>query len=198
MITFARNHYPPEQFPNLAFMQTDASELTFNSEFDIVFSNAAFHWIKDHEPVLRGIWKSLKSGGILLAQFGGRGNAEQVFKIADLMLENEKWSPYFRGFVFPFEFYGLEEYREWLKNAGFSVKRLEKIPKDMVLEGKKGLSAWMIASVLHPYTQRIPQSMRENFMNELVNLFVDANPPDDKGYVHVRMIRLEIEAYPEK
>jgi hypothetical protein len=40
--------------------------------------------------------------------------------------------------------------------------------------------------------------MRENFMNELVNSFVETNPPDDKGQVHVRMMRLEIEAYPEK
>lgn len=198
MITFARNHYPPEKFPNLAFMQTDASGLRFDSEFDIVFSNAAFHWIKDHEPVLKSLWKSLKPGGILLAQFGGRGNAVEIFKIVDLMLENEKWSPYFRDFVFPFGFYEPEEYGEWLKNAGFSVKRLELNPKDMALEGKKGLFAWMTASILHPYTQRLPQSMRENFMNELVNLFVDDNPLDYKGCVHVRMIRLEIEAYPEK
>lgn len=49
MITFARNHYPTEKFPNLAFMQTDARKLTFDSEFDIVFSNAVLHWIKAPE-----------------------------------------------------------------------------------------------------------------------------------------------------
>lgn len=198
MVTFAMNHYPQEKYPNLTFMQTDASGLTFDSKFDIVFSNAAFHWIKDQEPVLRCLWKSLKPGGILLAQLGGRGNAGEIFKIVYLMLENEKWSPYFRDFVFPFGFYGPEKYGEWLKDAGFSVKRLELSPKDMALEGKRGLSAWMIASIMHPYTQRIPQSMREDFTNELVNLYVEANPPDDKGHVHVLMIRLEIEAYPEK
>jgi len=197
MITFARDHYPPESSPNLSFMQMDATDLSFNSEFDVVFSNAALHWIKDQEPVLKGFWKSLKPGGTLLAQLGGRGNAAEIFKIIDLMLEDEKWSPHFRDFVFPYGFYGLEEYGKWLKKAGFSVKRLELSPKDMVLEGKKGLFAW-IASVWHPYTQRIPQSIRENFINEFVNFFVNANPPDDKGYVHVQMIRLEIEAYAEK
>jgi hypothetical protein len=46
---FARNdniyqkHHPPEKFPNLALMQTDASKLTFDSDFDIAFSNATFH-----------------------------------------------------------------------------------------------------------------------------------------------------------
>jgi trans-aconitate 2-methyltransferase len=43
MITFAKNHYPSEKFPNLAFMQINASELNFDSEFDIVFSNAVLH-----------------------------------------------------------------------------------------------------------------------------------------------------------
>jgi trans-aconitate methyltransferase len=197
MITFARNHYPPEKFPNLVFMQMGANELTFDSDFDIVYSNAAFHWMKDLEHVLKNLWKSLKPGGILLAQSGGRGNAVEIFKIVDLMIENEKWNPYFEGFLFPFGFYGPEEYGEWLKNAGFSVKRLELIPKDLVLEGKKGFSDWLIASILHPYTQRIPQDLKEDFVNELINSYIKTNPPDEKGCIHVRMIRLEIEAYPE-
>jgi hypothetical protein len=39
-------------------------------------------------------------------------------------------------------------------NAGFSVKQLELILKDMTLEGEKGLFAW-IASTLNPYTQQV-------------------------------------------
>jgi len=53
------------------------------------------------------------------------------------MLEDKKWSCYFRDFVFPYGFYGPEEYREWLKNTGFIVKRLEMNSKDMALVGKE-------------------------------------------------------------
>lgn len=197
MITFARNHYPQEKFPNLAFMQINASELTFDSEFDVVFSNAVLHWIKAPETALKSFWKSLKPDGVFLAQFGGRGNAAEVFKIVDFMLEDEKWSSYFRDFVFPYGFYGPEEYGKWLKDAGFSIQRLELISKDMALEGEKGLFA-SIASTWHPYTQQVPQELKEDFIKELVALFVKSYPPDNKGYVHVQMKRLEIEAYPEK
>jgi trans-aconitate 2-methyltransferase len=55
-----------------------------------------------------------------------------------------------------------------------------------------------VASILHPYTQRIPESMREGFINELINYFVEINPPDNKGDFHVLMMRLEIETYSEK
>lgn len=197
MITFARNHYPKEKFPNLAFMHTDARKLTFDSEFDIVFSNAVLHWIKAPEAVLKGFWKSLKPGGVLLAQFGGRGNAAEILKIIDSMFKDEKWNSYFRDFVFPYGSYGPEEYGKWLKDSGFSVKRLQMSSKDMALEGKKGLFAW-IESTWHPYTQRVPQELKEDFINELVTLFVSNHPLDDKGYVHVQMVRLEIEASPEK
>lgn len=197
MITFARNHYPQEKFPNLTFMWANASELTFDSEFDIVFSNAALHWIKAPEAALKGFWKCLKPGGVFLAQLGGRGNAAEIFKIIDLMLENEKWSYYFRDFMFPYGFYGPEEYGKWLKDAGFSVKRLKMISKDMALQGEKGLFAW-IASTWHPYIQQVPQELKDDFINELVTLFVMNYPPDDKGYVHVQMKRLEIEAYHKK
>jgi trans-aconitate 2-methyltransferase len=197
MITFARNTYPLERFPNLTFMLTDANELNFVSEFDVVFSNAALHWIKAPEAALKKFWKSLKPDGVLLAQFGGRGNAAEVFKIIDKMLENKKWSSYFRDFTSPYGFYGSEEYGKWLKEAGFSVKCLEMPSKDMVLEGEKGLIAW-IASTWHPYTQQVPRELKEEFINELATLYADKNPPDDKEYIHVRMVRLEIEAYPEK
>jgi len=67
----------------------------------------------------------------------------------------------------------------------------------MALEGKKGLFAW-IESTWHPYTQRVPPELKEDFINELVTLFASNHPLDDRGYVHVQMIRLEIEASPEK
>jgi trans-aconitate 2-methyltransferase len=197
MITFARSHYLSEKFQNLFFMQADANKLNFDSEFDVVFSNAVLHWLKAPEAALKGFWKSLKPDGVLLAQFGGKGNAAEVFKIIDMMIDNKKWSSYFRDFVFPYGFYGPEEYGKWLNNVGFSVKRLELISKDMALEGKKGLIGW-IASTWHPYTQQVPEELKEEFINELATLFADNNPPDDKGYIHIRMLRLEIEAYPEK
>ena len=73
MITFARNHYPQEKFPNLSFMQIDANELTFDSEFDVVFSNAVLHWIKAPETALKGFWKSLKPEWIFSGSVWGEG-----------------------------------------------------------------------------------------------------------------------------
>lgn len=194
MISFARNYYPPEKYPNLSFLLTDANALNFNSDFDLVFSNAALHWIKAPQAALYGFWKSLKPNGVLVAQFGGRGNAAEVFKTIDLMLADKKWSSYFKNFEFPYGFYGPAEYGKWLESAGFAVKRLEIHLKDMALEGEKGLFSW-IGSTWHPYTQQVPVELKEDFINDLIARFLVNNPPDTEGYVHIHMVRLEIEAY---
>ena len=73
-----------------------------------------------------------------------------------------------------------EEYGKWLKDAGFSIKLLELISKDVALEGEKGLFAW-IALTWHSYIQQVPQELKVDFINEFVALFVRNYPPDNKG-----------------
>ncbi len=63
MIRFAFDHFPRTEYRNLTFVRMDARELSFLEEFDVVFSNAALHWIPDHKPVLTGIARSLHPGG---------------------------------------------------------------------------------------------------------------------------------------
>ncbi|MGD0249003.1 MAG: class I SAM-dependent methyltransferase, partial [Candidatus Limnocylindrales bacterium] len=58
MIALAQSKYSTDVFPNLRFQRGDASRLTFDNEFDVVFSNATLHWILDQRPVLHGRWES--------------------------------------------------------------------------------------------------------------------------------------------
>ena len=53
-----------EQFSNIEFKVCDALNLPFENEFDVVFSNAVFHWINDHDTLLKNIYKVLKPQGL--------------------------------------------------------------------------------------------------------------------------------------
>ena len=37
---------------NLTFIQLDINSLDYHNTFDVIFSNAALHWIKDHKKTL--------------------------------------------------------------------------------------------------------------------------------------------------
>ena len=193
MVSLAQQNYPAAAFPNLAFDVGDARSPGFDNEFDAVFSNATLHWVVDHLPVLEGIKKSLKPSGKVLLQMGGKGNAAGILHALDTVIRSEKWHPFFTGLPVPYGFYEPEEYRRWLEYVGLEAKRIELIPKDMIHDGKGGLAAWIRTTWL-PYTQRVPERIRQEFIDSIVDKYVEDNPPADIGYIHVQMVRLEVEA----
>ena len=48
------------QFNNIEFIVGDALNLPFEKEFDVVFSDAVFHWIENHDLLLKNIHRDLK------------------------------------------------------------------------------------------------------------------------------------------
>jgi trans-aconitate 2-methyltransferase len=193
MIALAQSTFSKDVFPNIRFQQGDASRLTFENEFDVVFSNATLHWILDQRPVLHGIYKSIKREGKILLQMGGRGNAVDVLAIFDTLVESDDWHDYFRGFTFPYGFYDAEEYRQWLRDAGFQENRIELIPKDAVHQSRTAFEGWIRTTWL-PYTQRVPEEKRDMFITRLADDYLQQNSVDENGMVHVNMMRLEVEA----
>jgi trans-aconitate 2-methyltransferase len=193
MVDLAARHCPPERCPNISFILKDAREIDFDEEFDAVFSNACLHWVIDHRHVLAGIKGCLKPSGKMLLQMGGRGNAATVLEAIDAVLEMPRWARYFEGFAFPYAFYGPEEYRSWMEALGFQVNRVELLPKDMVHRDADAFAAWLRTTWL-PYTQRVPESAREEFISEIVSTHARMQSPDADGSIHFTMVRLEVEA----
>lgn len=193
MVDLARQRFPATRHPNLGFEQMDARAITFVERFDVAFSSAVLHWVVDHAPVLRGVRQALRSGGRLLFQMGGRGNAAGVLAVVQDLVRRPPWSPFFGDFIFPYGFYGPEEYEPWLRACGLEPRRVELIPKDMVQPDRAGLAGWVRTTWL-PYTERVPPDRCEDFINAVVDAYARVHPPDDQGRLHVAMVRLEVEA----
>lgn len=171
----------------------DARELSFVERFDVVFSNAVLHWIRDQLTVLKGVERSLKPGGRMLVQMAGRGNTADVVKALISVMSREEWSDCFHNLDIPYLFWGPEEYVPLIKEAGLEPVRVELIPKDMVHEGREGLSGWIRTTWL-PFTQCVPEERRERFIVEIVDGYLRDFPPDEEGLVHVKTVRLKVVA----
>jgi trans-aconitate methyltransferase len=193
MISLAKNKFPPAKYPNLSFQVLDARELNFNSRFDVILSNAALHWVDNHIKILKGMYNSLKEGGRILLQMGGKGNVEEAFFAINKTIEDFRWKDYFSNFKFPYYFFGVEEYNDFLLQAKFKKSRIELIEKDMQHKGKEGIKGWIKTTWL-PYIENVPQQEREIFIEELLKNFVKNFPPDERGIYHVKAMRLIAEA----
>ena len=193
MVGFAQSKFPQSNWPNLSFQYRDATDLQYEDDFDLVVSFACLHWILDQEPVLEKIRRSLKSKGRLLVQFGGKGNVAEVLDIVNKKISEDKWTKYFKDFTFRWGFFGPEEYKMWLEQAGLRSTRVELIPKDMVQPDIEGLECWLESTWL-PYIERIPNNLQHDFIRDIAEDYVSTHPLDSGGHVHVKIVRIEVEA----
>ena len=193
MIGLAQSRFSSRAYPNLLFSKQDARNLPFSQEFDIVFSNAALHWVIEHRSVLAGIYRALKPNGRLLVQMGGKGNASQVVNVVNEIMQQQEWQEFFQDFFFPYGFYSPEEYEPWLREAGFTIVSLELKPKDMVHENKEKFKGWFRTTWL-PYLQRIPAGRQQTFIDLVTEKYLMINRPRQQGEICTKMQRLEFTA----
>jgi trans-aconitate methyltransferase len=71
----------PKEKDNLRFIIMDIDAIEFIDEFDIIYSNATLHWVRDHQRLLQKVYKALRTGGILRFNFAGDGNCSHLFKV---------------------------------------------------------------------------------------------------------------------
>ena len=196
MIAFAKKIFSAKKNPNLQFQICDARKISakkFAVKFDVVFSNAALHWVDDHEKILRGAAAVLQSGGRLVVSCGGKGNAHDVFLALRPEMRLKRWRNFFRQMPTPYFFYAPDDYKKWLPKFGFKIKKLKLAPKDATYEGAEGFATWLRTTWI-PYVQRVPENLREEFIAAVTARYLTKHPPDADGKVHVKMIRLEIDA----
>ena len=113
-------------------------QLSFDREFDAVFSNAALHWMRPPEAVLAGVARALKPGGRFVAEMGGHNNtaAIQVAFRAVLAKRGIEWQT-----LTPWYFPSAGAYRQKLEAAGFRVEEIAIVPRPTPLDA--GLDAWL-------------------------------------------------------
>jgi SAM-dependent methyltransferase len=116
----------------------DGQRLTFDADFDTVFSNAALHWMPDTAAVFAGVHRALKPGGRFVAECGGFGNIAAIRAGLRGMLKA-------RGYTVPaYEdqvYMTAEAARAALADAGFIVDSCAIIPRPTPLA--TGMAAWL-------------------------------------------------------
>lgn len=66
----------------------DATALSYEQQFDAVFSNAALHWIRNAGSVLDGVHRALRPGGRFVAEMGGHGNIAAIRTALQAVMAN--------------------------------------------------------------------------------------------------------------
>jgi SAM-dependent methyltransferase len=150
-----------KKFPALQFEVSDARALPFQEEFDAVFSNAALHWILEAGPVVAGISRSLKPGGRFVAEFGGKGNVQNVVAaleqgLMDLKISTPGANPWYNP--------SIAEYSTLLEGHGLEIRQAILFERPTKLEdGELGLANW-IEMFCESFVRRVPEAKRVDYL----------------------------------
>ena len=110
----------------------DGQALSYDNEFDAVFSNAALHWMKHSDAVLAGVWQALKPGGRFVAECGGAGNIATIVAAVYQALQSRGIDP---EPINPWYFPTPKIYTKQLQVPGFVVTSMDLIPRPTPLPG---------------------------------------------------------------
>ncbi|HEX4346035.1 MAG TPA: methyltransferase domain-containing protein [Vicinamibacterales bacterium] len=158
--------------------------LTFNAEFDAVFSNAAMHWMRHADAVAAGVHRSLKPGGRFSGEFGGHACVAAIHTAVRAVLAR-------RGVrtESPWYFPTADEYREVLARHGFRVDRILLFNRPTPLP--TGLRGWLGTFCGHMLDTLTPAD-REPAVEEIEDLLApvlrDSRGQWTADYVRLRFL----------
>jgi trans-aconitate methyltransferase len=166
----------------------DAEAIPFNARsFDGVFSNAALHWVRNHDAMLGGVKRVLKPGGRFVAEFGGHGNIAAI-RVAMRSAIERFGLDASRDDV---NYYPTPQvYTRRLEQHGFMVERMALIPRPTPLpEG--GMKGW-IRTFRRGVLETMPEEVRDKIVDEAVRLLAPALLNEEGNwtadYVRLRFI----------
>lgn len=164
-----------------------AEAIPFESaSFDAVFSNAALHWVRDHDAMLSGVKRVLKPGGRFVAEFGGHGNIAAIRVAMRAALERFG----FDGNRDDVNYYPTPRfYTRRLEQHGFTVEKIALIPRPTaLLEG--GMSGW-IRTFRRGVLESLPEDARDKVVDEATRLLAQVLC-DEEGNWSADYVRLRI------
>lgn len=149
----------------------DLVELSLPEPVDLVFSNATFHWIHDHDALFGSLHRALKPGGRLVAQCGGRGNIDAFRGSADAVAAEEPFARHFRSWRRPWNYASAEDTRRRLERAGFEQVSCWLEPKSVTPSDPQ---AFVTSVCLVRHLDPLPLELRDEFVERV--LFRSGDP----------------------
>ncbi|MGL6198088.1 MAG: class I SAM-dependent methyltransferase [Lachnospiraceae bacterium] len=180
-----------QQKDNLEFKHMDINEMQFINEFDIIFSNAALHWVKDHSRLLKNTYSALKPQGRILWNFGGDGNCRNFFKVIREIIKRDNYREHFHDFEWPWYMPAMADYDVLVKQSGFSEAKVTEENADRYFSNKEEIIKWIDQPSIVPFIKCIPDHLKASFRNDVIDAMMDLSlQPDGTCFETFRRIQV--------
>jgi trans-aconitate 2-methyltransferase len=167
----------------VAVVLADLSDLPFHQGFDVIFSTATFHWVLDHDRLFASLFDSMRPGGRLVAQCGGRGNLERIHRRAHTLMHSPELAPLFAEWREPRYYADPDSTHRRLRSVGFEDIETSIEPSPVTFPDGESFAAFVSAVMLRPMLAKITdERSRKSFVARITELAADDNPAYELDY----------------
>ena len=168
-----------KQTKHLLFMLMDINEISFDQKFDVIFSNATLHWVKDHQQLLHNVWQALRPGGRLRFNFAADGNCSNFFKVVRQAMLLDEFSQYFADFQWPWYMPGVDEYAALAKTSDLKDVQVWAENADRYFPDEEAMMRWIDQPSIVPFMPYLPAHYQSRFRAHVVEEMINQTKQDD-------------------
>ena len=169
----------------LHFAQADLRDLA--EGWDLIFSHAVIQWVEDHPHLIPFLLSRLRPGGQLVVQLPSNHHHPSQTLIAQVA-QQEPFHTALNGWQRSINVLPVEQYADLLyANGGRDVTIFEKVYLH-VMPSADALVEWMRGTALIPYMDRLPEDLRELFLQRYRDLLRTSYPSSSVFYGFRRIL----------
>jgi len=163
----------PLERPGLKFRLGKIEEVS--GLWDLIFSNAALHWIEDHHAFIPCLLSMLNDGGQLLVQMPSnhRNRAQQA--VAEIAAAEPHLSA-LSGWRWDFPALPIDTYAEILYQHGGSEMVIFDKVYPHVLDSAEDVMEWLSGTTIIPYLERLPERLNDDFRQDCLERLRELYP----------------------
>jgi trans-aconitate 2-methyltransferase len=179
-----------DRSPNMLKMQDDSTlpaglrfEVGTIEEFpgarpsyDLVFSNAALHWVDDHPTLLTRLAGAVAPGGQLAFQVPAMHD-EPCHHVADEIAASEPFKSALGGWQLFHAVQPPKRYAEILHAIGFDTQDVRLMIYPHVLPGPEAVVEWMKGTLLTEYARQLPADLFAAFLERYRSMLLERLEP---------------------
>ncbi len=150
-------------------------------EWDIVFSNAAIHWVENHAALVPALFKLVSPGGQIAVQLPSNHNHETQLLVHEIAKE-PPFATALRGWSRKSPVLSINAYAEILYQCGgMNIDVFEKVFPH-VMRDTDAVADWLSGTMLRPYFERLPEELRGKFVDIYRKRLREIYPSDPVFY----------------
>lgn len=172
----------------ITLLRADLLYVPIHECIDLIFSNATFHWIHDHKRLFSEMFRILRPGGKISAQFGGGPNIKLLLHYYT-QLSHEPQFEYLAEEKLPWNFSSVAEIKAHAVNAGFTNINASLTESPEVFRDIPDFSHFVEKIILFPLLDNIHNKQdRHDFVTQLAIRTLTGEMPLTVDYWRINFV----------